>query len=88
MLRSIIVVPCLYIGVWCNGNTHDFDSCVVGSSPATPAMRAKVVPRVVGVRFPLPSGSSPGGLGAKLLLEAGHVGRSVCWNRKPESVKF
>jgi len=51
-------------------------------------MRAKVVLRVVGVRFPLPSGSSPGGLGAKLLLEAGHVGRSVCWNRKPESVKF
>ena len=23
--------------MWCNGNTQDFDSCVVGSSPAIPA---------------------------------------------------
>ena len=27
-----------YIGIWCNGNTTDFDSVVVGSSPAIPAM--------------------------------------------------
>ena len=26
-----------YIEVWCNGNTKDFDSFVVGSSPATSA---------------------------------------------------
>ena len=25
------------IGVWCNGNTQDFDSCFVGSNPTTPA---------------------------------------------------
>ena len=25
------------IGVWCNGNTQDFDSCSTGSSPVTPA---------------------------------------------------
>ena len=29
-------------GMWCNGNTQDFDSCVVGSSPAIPAWYAPV----------------------------------------------
>ena len=26
-----------YIGMWCNGNTSDFDSDIAGSSPAVPA---------------------------------------------------
>jgi hypothetical protein len=26
-------------GMWCNGNTSDFDSDIVGSNPAVPAMR-------------------------------------------------
>ena len=26
-----------HIGVWCNGNTQDFDSCFIGSSPIIPA---------------------------------------------------
>ena len=26
-----------YIETWCNGNTSDFDSLIVGSSPAIPA---------------------------------------------------
>ena len=31
----------IYIGAWCNGNTRDFDSRVVGSSPAAPAIKAQ-----------------------------------------------
>lgn len=27
----------LYIAMWCNGNTNDFDSFIVGSSPAIAA---------------------------------------------------
>lgn len=27
------------IGVWCNGNTTDFDSVILGSSPSTSAIR-------------------------------------------------
>ena len=29
----------LYIGVWCIGNTDDFDSSIVGSNPAIPAKK-------------------------------------------------
>ena len=28
-----------YVGIWCSGNTQDFDSCIVGSNPAIPAKR-------------------------------------------------
>ena len=34
---AIRTLTWLYIEAWCNGNTTDFDSVVVGSSPAASA---------------------------------------------------
>ncbi len=34
-VRSPVGPPSL--GVWCNGNTTDFDSVILGSNPSTPA---------------------------------------------------
>ena len=31
-----------YSGLWCNGNTIDFDSIVLGSSPDNPTLKAAV----------------------------------------------
>ena len=30
------------IGIWCNGNTADFDSVILGSSPSIPANHSLV----------------------------------------------
>jgi len=37
--------PTKFVGLWCNGNTTDFDSVILGSNPSRPAKYAPFVYR-------------------------------------------
>ena len=38
LIKNGVRTSFLVDGIWCNGNTSDFDSGIVGSSPAIPAI--------------------------------------------------
>ena len=46
------------VGVWCNGNTVDFDSTALGSIPGTPAILKHITHQVSGGGSPV-KGATP-----------------------------
>lgn len=48
--RGENAIPLKFIGLQCNGNTQEFDSCVLGSNPGSPATKIKLVTKRSGYR--------------------------------------